>query len=95
MFSEEEWGRRDDLRLELAKLLSDSALREALDVLVTKEASRPPPFTAVADIVAQKAMVGAERDGYFRAIRDLRFLSLQPSQRPVEMKSWEHLRPTK
>ena len=93
MFSEEEWGRREDLRLELAGLLSNSALRTALDVLITKETSRPPAFTAAADIVAQKAMVGAERDGYFRALRDLRYLSLQPQSRPPEMKSWEHLRP--
>lgn len=93
MFSEEEWSRRDDLRIELAKLLVGSALGVALDVLITKEATRPPAFTAAADIMAQKALVGSERDGYFRAIRELRYLAMKPTERPAEMKPWEHLLP--
>lgn len=90
MYTKDEWSRRDDLRVGLEKALSESPLKEALEVCLSEEVAKPKPFHAGSDLLHQKALTGAERDGYFRFFRKLKELAIAAPPKQDSPKAWSH-----
>lgn len=83
-----DWDRRDDLRLLLAQALEQSPLKEALEVCSSFETEVPQIFSGGHDLLHQAALSGATREGYFRALRNLKSLAREPIKRQELSAPW-------
>jgi hypothetical protein len=93
MMTKIEWDRRDDLRLSLAQALEQSPLKEALEVCASFETDAPQIFAGGHDLLHQAALSGSTREGYFRALRNLKSLARETVKRQEISAPWAGKRP--
>ena len=89
MTTKEQWYAHPDNRSELAVLLQNPTLSKALDVALDLGfKSTNFPINPV-DLVQFFAIMGAKRDGYIEALKNLRALAQpEPTAKPLP-KPWE------
>lgn len=93
MMTKTEWDRRESLRVQLAALLEQEPLKQAVEVCLSMETDFPNQFVGTADLLHQAALSGASREGYFRFFRNLKALTKEATK-PLPMpEPWKKQNP--
>jgi hypothetical protein len=88
MMNKADWDRRESLRTQLAALLEQEPLKQALEVCLSMETDIPQHFVGTSDLLHQAALSGAAREGYFRFFRNLKALTRQPTTPVSQPEPW-------
>jgi hypothetical protein len=88
----DEWYANDANRIQLAELLKSEPLNSALNVLISNELSLSQGYSE-ANPIEHAAIIGQNRDGYFRFLRNLKSLSQERALPKDEPIPWGHVKP--